>query len=262
MRPFLNHPLRLGFRSLWLAVELVRAALDYLLWVLVRSAEPVTAARVQWLQRSCRRVLRVFNVELQVEGPIPLTGLLVCNHLSYLDILVLGALAPAVFVAKKEVKSWPIFGWFAVLAGTVFVNRCSRSQTGRAAQQVDSVLGNGMLLVLFPEGTSSDGQDVLPFKSSLLEPAVSGTRPLSACFLHYRIDDGDVGEEVCYWRDMTFLPHLVNLLTKSRIFACIRLSKVPQLTNCRKALARHLHSEVSRLGKAGGWRADLRVVNL
>lgn len=80
-----------------------------------------------WLQNSSRRLLRVFRIETQFTGDIPSSGLLVCNHLSYLDIVVLAAITPCVFVAKREVKKWPVFGWFARLAGTVFVHREQRA---------------------------------------------------------------------------------------------------------------------------------------
>jgi 1-acyl-sn-glycerol-3-phosphate acyltransferase len=187
------------------------------------------------------------NVEVDTHGPIPTSGLLVSNHLSYLDVLVLGALTPATFVAKREVKHWPVFGWFAALAGTVFVNRERRIQTGQAAKAIEAVLDRGQLIVLFPEGTSSDGTAVLPFKSSLLGPATKTICPLFAGVLQYEINDGDVGEEVCYWKDMTFFPHLLNLLTKSHIVARVRLLPVKRTTTCRKALARQLHSDLCRL---------------
>src|SRR3974390_1680374 len=108
---------RLCFRFLWLSAEVLLAALAYIPAVLLRTGECKVRVRAQWLQQSCRRALRVLNVEVDAHGPIPTSGLLVCNHLSYLDVLVLGALAPAAFVAKREVKSWPILGLFANLPG-------------------------------------------------------------------------------------------------------------------------------------------------
>jgi lyso-ornithine lipid O-acyltransferase len=247
MRLLLNHALRLASRLLWLSAELIRAALSYVLQVGRRRTEPLTAVRASWLQWSCRRVLRVFNVELQVQGPIPKSGLLVCNHLSYLDILVLGALAPAIFVAKREVKSWPLFGWFALLAGTIFVDRVRKTRVGTAAAEIETALRRSALVVLFPEGTSSGGSIVLPFKSALLEPATRDIWPLSAGWIGYELKDGDVGEEVCYWKEMTFVPHLLNLLTKQGVFTRIRISQVHRLTSGRKAMAQQLHSEVVRL---------------
>jgi lyso-ornithine lipid O-acyltransferase len=174
--------------------------------------------------------------------------LLVCNHLSYMDVLALGSIAPAVFVAKREVKYWPIFGWFALLAGTVFVERQRREQAAEAVDDIEAMLKAGQLLVLFPEGTSSDGRKVLPFKSALLEPATRGGCPLFVGHIAYELEQGDVAEEVCYWKDMTFLPHLMNLLTKRSLIATIRFSEVHQAANCRKELARHLRSEIAFLG--------------
>jgi 1-acyl-sn-glycerol-3-phosphate acyltransferase len=174
----------------------------------------LSLVRANWLQASCRRALRVFNVEVETQGPIPTTGLLVCNHLSYLDIFVMGALVPAVFVAKREVKFWPILGWFATLAGTVFVDRRKRTRVWEATEEMENLLKTRVVTVLFPEGTSSDGSTVLPFKSALLEPATKDSRSSSVGWLGYELEDGKPGEEVCYWKDMTLVPHLLNLLTK------------------------------------------------
>jgi 1-acyl-sn-glycerol-3-phosphate acyltransferase len=243
----LSRLFRLCFRFAWLSVELLLAAFVYIPTVALRTADSRMRTRAHWLQQSCRRVLRVLNVEVDAQGPVPNSGLLVCNHLSYLDVLVLGALKPAVFVAKREVRYWPVFGWFATLAGTVFVDRERRTQTGRAAEGIQGVLESGRLIVLFPEGTSSDGKTVLPFKSSLLEPTMKTTWPLSVGALGYELLDGDVGEEICYWKDMTFFPHLLNLLTKDHILCRVCVLKVERATACRKALARQLQLEVSQL---------------
>jgi 1-acyl-sn-glycerol-3-phosphate acyltransferase len=204
-------------------------------------------ARAAWLHQSSKRVLRIFRTDTSVVGSIPRHGLLVCNHLSYLDILVLAALTPSRFVAKSEVKNWPIFGWFARLAGTIFVERSKRSQTVRAAEEIGVALEEGPLVVLFPEGTSSGGETVLPFKSSLLEPAARHPHSLTAGLIAYELADGNVSEEVCYWKDMTLAPHLLNFLSKRTLQAFVRFTEAPQKTTDRKVLARQLHSEVVRL---------------
>ncbi len=247
MRNVASHPLRVLGRLCWLAGEAAVAALDFVVRVGFRPERPSLQPRARWLQRSCRRGLRVLGVALQVEGRIPAAGLLVCNHLTYLDILVLSALTPAIFVAKREVKRWPVFGWFARCAGTLFVDREKRIQVAALNRSLEAILDQGALVVLFPEGTSSDGRTVLPFKSSLLEPAVRRGCLLSAGLFEYHLADGDVGEEVCYWKDMTFLPHLVNLLSKRRIGVSVRFAEVQCGTADRKALARDLHSAVMRL---------------
>ena len=183
MNSWLKHPFRVTGRLFWLGSELFLAALNYAIYCAARPQDSLPSARAAWLQNTSRRLLRVFRIETQFTGDIPSSGLLVCNHLSYLDILLLSALAPCVFVAKREVKQWPVLGWFAKLAGTVFVHREQRAQAGQTVDQIETALQTGALVVLFPEGTSSGGESILPFKSALLEPAARQTRPLAAGFL-------------------------------------------------------------------------------
>jgi len=253
MKSWLNHPLRVTGRLLWLSAELFLAALSYFVRCGFCSKDALPTARAAWLQCSARRVLRIFEVTSRVFGTVPNGGLLVSNHLSYLDILVLAACTPAVFVAKREVKHWPVFGWFAAMAGTVFVDRERRTQAGDLANDIERLLNRGVLVVLFPEGTSSDGKTVLPFKSSLLEPATRRCQPLSASLIQYEIPDGDAAEEVCYWKDMTFVPHLINLLSKRAVSASICFTQLRDGSRNRKDLALQLHAEIVRLKESLVW---------
>lgn len=250
MRSWLKHPLRVTGRLLWLAGELALGLIRFLARCAFRKSEDQLAVRAHWLQDVSRRVLLIFNSDLQVSGPVPAAGFMVCNHLSYVDILVIAACAPVIFIAKQEVKGWPVFGWFARLAGTLFVQRESRTQVGQVAGEIESVLQRGALVVLFPEGTSSDGRTVLPFKSSLLEPVARNSHPVTAALIRYELADGDVGEEVCYWKDMTLVPHLINLLSKRSLRAFIQFKPAPTNGAGRKELARQLHAEVVRLKTA------------
>ena len=199
------------------------------------------------MQVCCRRLLPVFGIRCKISGDLPRGGLLVSNHLSYLDILVFGALCPSVFVAKREVKSWPVFGWLAILAGTVFLDRNRRSAVAQANAEITDALKAEQIVMLFPEGTSSDGSTVLPFKSSLLESAINLEQPITPACIHYSLSDGDPAEEVCYWKDMTFVPHLINLLTKSSIDVCVVVQQTARPHVNRKAMAQNLHSLVVRL---------------
>ena len=117
-------------------------------------------------------------------------------------------------------------------------------------KEIENALQTGSLVVLFPEGTSSDGHTVLPFKSSLLEPAAQQATPLSAGLIQYALDDGDVGEEVCYWKDMTLVPHLINLCSKRAVQASVRFKQLREGNADRKQLARQLHAEVLRMKHA------------
>jgi len=163
------------------------------------------------------------------------------------DILVLCSLTPAVFVAKQEVKSWPVMGWMARLGGTVFIDRQRRTHVGEVNDEIQNALADGALVVIFPEGTSSDGRTVLPFKSSLLKPATQPAYPLTIACIEYALDDGDAGAEVCYWGDAVFFPHLLNLLSKRNVRATVRFAPVSDPGPDRKQLAERLHGEVLRL---------------
>lgn len=239
--------LRFGFRAIWFALELLLYFAAFLGMLLRHGFKPAQPARSRWLQWCARRTLRVFGVRYQANGTPPQAGLLVSNHLSYLDILVLVSLTPAVFVSKAEVKNWPVFGWFARLAGTLFVDRTKRSDVTRMNTLIGNSLAAGNVLVLFPEGTSWNGSEILPFKSSLLEPIAGARHPLTVGHLSYALDDGDAANDVCYWGDATFFPHLINLMTKQHVRAQVRFAVVPQPATDRKELAQQLHATVSRL---------------
>lgn len=223
------------------------SVVDYscrVLWVPEKSRR---AARAAWLQRATLRHLKIFGFTSEITGTIPRTGLLVSNHLSYLDILVLGSLTPAVFVSKADVRSWPVFGWLAALAGTVFIERERRLHVGAVNAQIQSALDDGMLVVIFPEGTSSPGAEVLPFRSPLLEPVAGGTHHITVGRLQYSLQDGDAANEACYWGDHSFFPHLLNLLGKSSLHAKVHFAPYGPSTADRKELAKLLHAAVSGL---------------
>jgi 1-acyl-sn-glycerol-3-phosphate acyltransferase len=239
---------RLAFQLVWLVAKLLLIAGDFV-WLAARSGgSPSLRDRTIWLQRSSKRMLRLLAVDVETHGAPPATGLLVCNHLSYLDILVLVTIAPAVFVSKSEVRDWPVFGWFSRLAGTLYVDRTRRSDVARLGDEIRNVLRGGLVVVLFPEGTSSDGHDVLPFKSSLLEPVSGDQHALTVAHISYGLGEGSVENDVCYWGDMTFFPHFIKLLTKrGSIQARVRFATVEHPAAQRKDLARQLHAEVLHL---------------
>jgi 1-acyl-sn-glycerol-3-phosphate acyltransferase len=244
MKGLIKHPLRVSGRLVWLCAELTIAGAGFMFLALFRRCHQ---ARSRWLQRCCKRLLPVFGIACAVTGTAPTSGLLVSNHLSYLDIVVFGALGPAVFIAKREVKSWPVFGWLAILAGTVFVDRRRRSAVRRSNEKITGALEAKQLVVLFPEGTSTDGSTVLPFKSSLLAPVLATNMPITTACMKYTMADGDVAEEVCYWKDMTLVPHLINLLSKKLVRSFVCFDSQPTTATNRKVLAVDLHLSVLRI---------------
>lgn len=204
-------------------------------------------AAAEWLQATAEGCRRILALEHRTFGPLPTRGLLVANHLSYLDIILLAALRPCVFVSKSDVRSWPIFGQCATLGSTIFVDRSRRTGVSSVAGQMQAALEEGLLIVLFPEGTSSGGARVLPFRSSLLEPALKLGCPVTAAAIGYALDDGSVSDEICYWREMTLLPHLLNVWSKPAIQASLRCGVPRPRGGDRKSLAIELHDEVAAL---------------
>jgi lyso-ornithine lipid O-acyltransferase len=140
-------------------------------------------------------------------------------------------------------------GLLAQMGGTVFIDRQRRTHVGQVNNEIETALNDGVLVIIFPEGTSSNGQTVLPFKSPLLEPATQSKHPLTASCLQYALADGDAGNEICYWGDAVFLPHMINLLSKRSVRVFVRFVPVPDPGPDRKELAQRLHATV--LGLAG-----------
>lgn len=237
-------------RATWFAWEVVVIVTNYFLSAARAPQEKQRIERAAWLSRSSRRHLKIFGYSANVSGDIPRHGILFSNHLSYLDVLAISSVTPAVFVSKAEVRKWPLFGWFAAISGTVFVDRARRTQVGEVNREIESALAAGALVVVFPEGTSTNGDTILPFRTSLLEPAARGNHEISVGWLHYELEDGQARNEVCYWGDHAFFPHLLNLLRKKTIRATIRFGKFQRTTDDRKELAKQLHAAVAELKNA------------
>ncbi len=208
---------------------------------------PTLQERAEWLTRACRGVLASLDVRVSAEGNMPDSGLIVSNHLSYLDILCYSSLAPCIFVSKAEVRAWPVFGRLATNGGTIYVDRSSRKDAHRTTTDIESALRSGIRVVLFPEGTSSGGDSVLPFHAPLLQSAVNAGATVTPACIGYEIKDGDPREDVCYWRDMTFATHFMGLLGKGNINAHIAIGDWRSELADRKTAARVLHDDVAKL---------------
>jgi len=176
----------------------------------------------RWLQRWTREGLRALRIDVEAFGPTPAQGVLVSNHLSYIDILVFSAITPCTFVSKSEVGSWPVIGRLTMRAGTILVRRDTKSHVGEVNGLIGERLRRGELVVFFPEGTSTDGSKVLPFHSSLFEAAVGNGLLIQAAQISYVAEDGNAGTDVCYWGDMTLATHLWKLFGLKRVHARVR----------------------------------------
>ena len=211
-----------------------------------------------------RQVCRLLGVTIHCHGAVAgdLPVLLVSNHISWLDIIVLSAVAPVSFVAKSEVSTWPFISWLAKLQGTIFINRENRLGAGRSAREIMVRLRAGENIVVFAEGTSSDGNSVLPFKTSLF--AAAKPRGPDAHALQHGIYVQSVsiaythqqglalcrrGRPIVAWYgDMDIASHAWELLKRGPLDVSVRIGAPVELETFkdRKDLAQHTETEVRR----------------
>jgi 1-acyl-sn-glycerol-3-phosphate acyltransferase len=211
---------------------------------LMRLKGPLTPERrARWLQSCCRAVVSVLGLDVRFHGLPPARGLLVSNHLSYLDVAVYASILPCVFVSRNDVATWPYFGAAARAAGTIFLNRASHASTLEAGAAMRARLAGPVPVLLFPEGTSTDGAQVLRFHSSLFEPAVAAGAPVTSASIRYDLADGTPEREVCWFGDSDFLPHLWKLLALRGITVEVQFAP-PQRFADRRSAARTTHDLV------------------
>jgi 1-acyl-sn-glycerol-3-phosphate acyltransferase len=210
-------------------------------------------------------VARLFGIRIRVIGQLPRQAVLVAaNHTGWLDIVIFSAVMPISFVAKSEVGSWPFFGTLARLQRTVFVERARRSRTGEARDGIAARLAAGDTLVLFPEGTSGDGNAVLPFKSALLGAAEAilsardgaarhvTVQPVSTAYIgSHGIPMGREARPFYAWYgDMELVPHLWEALKAGPLDVVVQFHEPLSLDDMdRKELARAAEARI-RTGQA------------
>ena len=198
------------FRMIHIVALLLAAVVDW--WV---RRPRVGAEGAVWIHGWCRRIVKVVGVEWSVVGELPTSGAVVSNHLSYLDVLLYSAVRPFVMVAKSEVRGWPLVGWLTSRAGTVYVTRGGgRSTYPGVNAAMAEAYRSGLPVLFFPEGTTTDGSEVLPFRRGLFHSVLNERVPLRVAALRYSLEDagGSVEEDVCWWGDALLAPHLWRLL--------------------------------------------------
>jgi 1-acyl-sn-glycerol-3-phosphate acyltransferase len=242
-------PVRVALRLVgFAAVSLVLVPVLLLGWPVAALFGRALRWRVSVAHLWARACVRALGVRIQSRGEAPRGPfLLVSNHLSYMDVLVLLSMLRASFVSKAEVAGWPAVGFLARIGGTLFLDRTRKKEVVRIAEEIRSTLERGVGVVLFPEGTSTQGAGVLAFRSSLLEPAAALGLPVRYASLRYTTEEGEepAWNSVSWWGDAPFLPHLRRLLGLSRIEARLDFGPEPITDPDRKSLAQRLHRAVA-----------------
>jgi 1-acyl-sn-glycerol-3-phosphate acyltransferase len=212
--------------------------------------------RAAWLHRFVGRVMRAMGIAVRVEGTFPDHGIFISNHLGYLDILAIAAQHECVFVAKAELVKEPLVGWMTTMAGSVYVERGRGGSAQRARNDMEAAADAGLPIVIFPEGTTSNGSSVLKFHSGLLSQVVEAGQPVTAAFLSYRLteDNGPdvrVADDVCFWQDdINLFRHIFRLLGLRGIEVTVKIAdrSIEFSGRDRKVLAVEARAAVMELG--------------
>jgi 1-acyl-sn-glycerol-3-phosphate acyltransferase len=220
----------------------------YALWFLAVVFIP---NKIYWRQSIfkawAKAFARIANMKIEIIGTPPKPPFfLVCNHLSYVDIPALRCVADGVFVAKGEIESWFLAGRIVRDMGTIFINRQNKRDIPRAGELIVQRLDDGEGVMVFPEGTSTKGEEVLAFNSSFLEFAARTDLPVSYCSISYYTPDGEMpaSEAVSWWDDISFMNHMLRLFSVKGFTAVIAFGEAPIASPDRKKLARELHEKV------------------
>ena len=207
------------------------------LWIIRREFDRLTSSQRDLVVREwSRQMLRIMGVTLVVRGTPPARGpvLLVANHISWLDILVMDAAHPARFVSKADVKRWPVLGALITGAGTLYIERESRRDAMRVVHQMAAALLGDDTLAVFPEGTTGDGGELLPFHANLIQAAISAEAPALPVALQYL--DGVSGERSdapLFVGETTLLQSVWRTLRADGLQACVHFGE-PQTADQRE----------------------------
>ncbi|HEY8119499.1 MAG TPA: lysophospholipid acyltransferase family protein [Methylophilaceae bacterium] len=177
-----------------------------------------TRRRKWWISRWCKQLLAILNIRVIVHGTLPgedVTGtMFVANHVSWTDIHALNSVHAVRFVAKSEIRGWPVFGWFAEKVDTLFTERTRRQDAGRMVEITANSLRAGDCLCFFPEGTTSDGTQILPFKGSLMQAAINAEAKIWPVSIRYTNTDGSPNIEMAYFGEMSLLESMQQVIAQ------------------------------------------------
>lgn len=181
------------------------------------------ARRSSITQRWSAKLLRILNVVLSVRGSVPDAGarnvIVASNHVSWVDIFVINAAHPARFVAKAEIRDWPIAGWLVDRAGTIFIRRTRRSDTAKINETMHNVLAEGASIGFFPEGTTTSGDKLLKFHTSLFEPAVVNRAVLAPAAVRYRDSHGAPSQAIAFIGELSFTESVGLIISQPSVIA-------------------------------------------
>jgi 1-acyl-sn-glycerol-3-phosphate acyltransferase len=217
----------------------------------IRFPHLSAAEREVHVRQWAERMLNLMGISLTVQGSPPMHGpmLVVCNHLSWLDILTIHAATHVRFVSKSVVRQWPIIGTLSTGAGSLYIERERRRDAMRVVHHMTEALRKGDVIAVFPEGTTSDGHGLLPFHANLLQAAISSGAPVQPAALRFAdAASGETSYAPRYIDDDNLLTSVWNTLKAPPLLAIIRFGEPqPSHGRERREWARSLHADVQAL---------------
>lgn len=229
--PSMNEPVKpkssrlKGFSRFALYVRKIVASIGaitqgfYLVYRYQLYKDPNNPINTRYVQYFCRRLCKVFNIEIQVHGEIPREpALWVSNHISWLDVAVLGSGARVFFLAKAEIEKWPLLGKLAKGGGTLFIKRGSGDSV-KIREQMTEFLKQDSPVLFFPEATTSDGTRIKKVHGRLLGAAIEAQRPVQVCLICYVNQQGELDTVAPFIGDTTFAKHVQNVLEMPNVIA-------------------------------------------
>lgn len=234
MRAKSSLPIR-GLRLLRLTVHLLRGLLTVAFLFPFHSKRQQRHAVKIW----SGNLLRILGIRLKADG-VPDQArplMIVSNHVSWLDIFALNAVLPVRFVAKSEIRRWPAIGWLSARTGTLFIERGRRRDAARVGGLVTEVMRDGDVVAVFPEGTTTDGSQVLRFHSSLLQPALTAGAGVQPVSLRFERSDGSLCVEAAYDGDKSLWHTLLQIIAQREIRVHLRFLPLLLPAADRRALA-------------------------
>jgi 1-acyl-sn-glycerol-3-phosphate acyltransferase len=221
---------------------------DGLLTLAFRFGNYTDQRRLTEIRRWSRKFLRLAGVSLEHAGETPSAGLIVMNHISWLDVIVLNALAPSRFVSKAEVARWPLVGYLCTKSGTLYIERSRKTAARRTNSLIAEALARGERVAVFPEGTTTPGDQLLQFHAALLQPAIASAAIAYPAALRYLNSRGERSRAVSYVGAETLIGSVWQLLGAKRVIARIEFGRAePAAGRYRRELASALHSTISHL---------------
>lgn len=202
----------------WRLVRLALHLLQGMLTIALLFPFYAPARRRIAVKRWSHALLAMLGVKLHVHGKPPRRHgppvMLVANHVSWLDIYAINAVLPVRFVAKSEIRQWPVIGWLSAKTGTLFIERARRRDTVRIGGEIVTAMQRGDVVTVFPEGTTTDGSQVLRFHGSLLQPALQAEAHVHPVALRYERGDGSLCVEAAYDGDKSLWDTLRSILAR------------------------------------------------